>query len=146
LRTVATQMEKRLSTACNQYQSAFRFIVGHDYTPELWFQVFGPLKLSERCDPDNLPTCSTSRPVRSRHRRPIPETTLARPGQGPSEPGLLNQLAIGADENEAVELAKKIHILIKKGRSNKEILQDLELEYRSNKVIDWLRERAEDNL
>ena len=43
---IATELKESISTVHNRYRSAFELITGHPYSPELWFRVFAPLKIS----------------------------------------------------------------------------------------------------
>lgn len=125
------------STASNRYQSAFRYIVGHDYTPELWAKIFVPLKLNHL----TLPKRSGHRPWRSRSYKAIPASTVAPPKPGKSESGFLNLVGVGNAEFDQIELVLDVQTLIKMKRSNTEILAELELRPEFGEYIDYLRKR-----
>jgi hypothetical protein len=55
LRQIAQERGIPLSTAANRYRSAFRLIVGRDYSPDLRARLIGFLKLSEWGEPVALP-------------------------------------------------------------------------------------------
>src|SRR6202040_1897099 len=76
LRQISRHRAIPLSTVENRYRSAFRLIVGRDYSPPLWVRVLGLLKLTEWVDPEALPKLAARRPWRQRQPRPIPETVL----------------------------------------------------------------------
>ncbi len=44
--TIAQTTKIPISTVISRHRSAFRFLTGHGYTPELWLRLMGPLKLS----------------------------------------------------------------------------------------------------
>jgi hypothetical protein len=143
LREAAAQLGISLSTASNRYQSAFRLIVGHDYTPELWVRVFGPLKLSRWATSGRR---AKRRPLQSRCPRPVPETALTASAQGGSESRFLEILGVTPDETDQVDLKLDIRMLIAEGRSNGEILAALELGPDSGELIEYLRQREADRL
>ena len=119
LQEIAREARVPFSTAANRYRSAFRLIVGHDYSPALWARVVGSLKVSEWLGPDELPRRALRRPWRDRQRRAVPESVLQAPGAG----------------REAA------------GRSNAEIAAALELTSPdAEQMIDYLRQRHQDPL
>jgi hypothetical protein len=137
----ASQLGISLFTASNRYQSAFRSIVGHDYTPELWVRVFGPLKLSRWLASDRPARRATRRPWQSRSPQAVPLTTLATPVQGGSESAFLDRLGVTPDETAQNDLVRDIRTLIGRGRSNDEIVAELELRRDSGELIEYLRGR-----
>jgi hypothetical protein len=143
---VAAHLDLSLSTASNRYRAAFRHIAGHDYAPELWFQLFGFLKLN-RFHCSNQPARrALNRPWRSRSRRPVPETTLEAHLSVRSEESFLNALGVSADEIDQVDLMLDIRELIAQGRTNDDIMAILELRPEFGGVIDYLRGRHADQL
>ena len=44
IREIAGELKKPLSTVLTGYKAAFGYIAGHDYQPEIWFQLFALLK------------------------------------------------------------------------------------------------------
>ncbi len=138
---IAVALKLSVSTVSNRYQSAFRCIVGHEYNPELWAQLFVPLKLNRWHASETPPNRSEHRPWRSRQHRAVPESTLAPSVEGRSESGFLHLLGVDADEFRQLDLFLDVQTLIEKGHSNAEILDKLELDAQFGEYIDYLRKR-----
>jgi hypothetical protein len=97
LREIARQQRLPLSTVAHHYRTAFRLIVGREYTPERWARVMGAGKLYAWLDPHEVPRRTLRRPWRNRQPRPVPEAALAPPAaEGPSH--FLDTAGISADE------------------------------------------------
>src|SRR5262249_50172733 len=45
-RQIAATNREPVSTVIGRYRTAFRYLSGHDYSPELWIRLMGPLKLA----------------------------------------------------------------------------------------------------
>ena len=73
----------------NRYRSAFRLIVGRDYSPALWARVLGFLKVYEWLDPQELPRRTLRRPWQDRQPRAVNESALQAPGAGQGQPACL---------------------------------------------------------
>jgi hypothetical protein len=147
LRAVAQELHIPLSTVANRYRSAFRLIVGHDYTPALWARVIGIIKVDEWLDPDELPRRTLHRPWRERQRRAVPEAALQATGEGAGASGGLNALGVSPDEVVYRDLVLDIQELLARGRSNSEIVAALELtSSAAEDLIECLRQRQQDQL
>lgn len=124
LSEIAQRLEIPISTAENRYKSAFKTIVGQPYSPELWFQLIAPLKLSSLFGVDAAPRFTLNRPKRTRS----PDTIPASAHQGgPDSYYLLRAAGETDDELAMKELLLDIETLIAKGCSEVEIAQELEL-------------------
>lgn len=64
-----------IQTVHSHYSRAFALLVGHGYSPELWHRLFGVLKRSELIGAE-LGAVSQARPLKSRTRRSVPETSV----------------------------------------------------------------------
>jgi hypothetical protein len=147
LREIAQEFRIPPSTAANRYRSAFRFIVGRDYTPALWARVIGFNKAHEWLERGELPRRTLRRPWRDRQPREVPEAALQAPGEGAGATGLLNTMGVSPDEIAYTELVLDIQELIARGRSNQEIAAALELTSdAAGEAIEYLRQRHEDQL
>jgi hypothetical protein len=147
LREIAQQLYIPLSTAANRYRSAFRQIVGREYTPALWARVVGFIKACEWLGPEGLPRRTLRRPWRDSQPRAVPEAALQAPGEGAGAAGVLNTIGVSPDEIACTQLVLDIQELIAKGRSNAEIAADLELVCpASEQVIEYMRQRHQDQL
>jgi len=147
LRQIARQHNLPLSTVANRYRSAFRLIVGRDYSPPLWARVLGFLKLSVWVDPAALPKLAGRRPWRPRQPRLVPETVLQSAGHGEAAEPLLNTIGIAPTELGLVDLALDMQHLLALGRSNAEIALALELTGpEAAELIESYRQRYDDSL
>jgi hypothetical protein len=139
LRDVAKRVQRPLATVSSQYRSAFELISGHSYSPPLWFSLFGVLKLSDfaALAPGIV---SKRRPLKSPTPQAVPESALippdriVAPGAASAIPGVAGDLAF-------FELLSDIDSLIADGRSDEEIVTELELSKEYVHVIASIRER-----
>jgi hypothetical protein len=144
LHEIAEELSLTVSTVRTRYQSAFRFIVGHDYRPELWMRLFGVFKISTLFDPVALPRLATRRPVRTRQKRDIPESVLAPQQQDDELPDIIANQPAPQGEFEEAELVFDIHSLISQGRSDAEIQTELEL--KNTQLVEYFRLRHSEGL
>jgi hypothetical protein len=147
LRQIAQELTMSLSTVANQYRSAFRLVVGHEYKPERWGRVLGIWKLSDWTGPDKRAKRASRRPWRSRQARPVAESVLRPPEYDKGVNPILNTAGASSDEVECAELLMDIRGLIQLGRSNSEIATELALSpSTADGLIDYFRQRQEDML
>ena len=144
LREIGRELSLSVSTVKNRYRSAFRYIVGHDYRPELWMRLFGLIKISEIFDPVALPRLATRRPVRTPQKREVPETTLAPNRQDVDRTGFLESQSVPQDQLESVDQMLDIQELMSQGRSDEEIQETLEL--KTTDLIGYIRQRHDEGL
>jgi hypothetical protein len=144
LAAVSTALGVPIRTAQNQYRRAFFYLVGHKYTPELWDVVVGQHKWSLLTGGVPLPAVFTRRPRRSKERRPVPEATLSGPAESSGQAGFVVDRPVGS-ETELAALLADIRGLIAQGRSNAEIIAELDLvDDRSDAAIEYIRARPVD--
>jgi len=144
---IGQQLHISTSTAHNRYRSAFKFIVGHDFTSALWSQVIGFLKILDWPGPSELPR----RSLRRRWRDPVPnlapEAALQPSLDGENFEPLLNATAISRSDIDDVTFAKDLLDLIAKGWPNERIIDELDMRSpEANELIDYLRNRQADPL
>jgi hypothetical protein len=93
-----------ISTAANQYRSAFKMIAGHDFRPELWWHLFGPLKFSELVGgAATALAAQILHRLRSPVRRPIPDSKVSPLSDQPHGMGLVERGSAIRDPNEYVD-------------------------------------------
>jgi hypothetical protein len=143
LAQIGAALKDPVRTVQNRYRRAFSFIVGHEYTPELWEAVVGRYKWSLLTSGVPLPSVSSRRPRRTKQPRPVPETTLSGPGSGDGR-GFVADPAVAPNDDVAA-LRADILDLIARGRPNAEIRAELEVtDDRFDAVIDYLRAHGSD--
>jgi hypothetical protein len=147
LRQIAQQLKASTSTVANRYRSAFRMIIGCEYTPERWARVLGFLKVAEWLGPEELPRRALLRPWRTPRPRPVPESVLQPPHHDGGSGPLLDVAGASQDEIAYVDLVLDIKTLLALGKDNAAIRQQLELPPSfPDDVLDLLRERHQDLL
>jgi hypothetical protein len=147
LREISQETKVPLSTAANRYRSAFRLIVGRDYSPALWARVLGSLKVCDWLDPQELPRRTLRRPWHDPQPRAVPESVLQAPGAGRGATGLLSRAGVSDAEVDHVDLVLDIQQLLAEGRSNAEIVDALGLTLPgAEEAIEYLRQRHQDQL
>ena len=148
LKEIARQLKCPISTAQNRYRSAFRYIVGHEYSAALWLQVLGLPKVIGFFGND-LPRASKNRPQVKRRPREIPISALEKavdPAEGRLV-GILETHCPTFGSLEDFELLNEVYVLIDRGRTNAEIVAELELRStRALDLIEYLRGRRDDRL
>ena len=144
LREIGKELSLSVSTVRNRYRSAFRYIVGHDYRPDLWMRLFGLIKISELFDPVALPRLATRRPVRTPLKREVPESVVALQQQDDELPDIIANQPAPQDEAEVAELVFDIHSLISQGRSDAEIQTEIEL--KNTQLVEYFRQRHNEGL
>lgn len=141
LRQIAQDQGLPLSTVANRYRSAFRLIVGADFTPGRWERVVAVWKIAFSATLISKAARVLRRPRRSPARQAIPSSRLV---DAPKE--WLEQNRIVPDEIALTELLLDLRSLIAAGRSDGEILQELELSQDTVPILDYLRQRQDDPL
>jgi hypothetical protein len=117
-----------ISTVANRYRSAFEMITGHRFSPELWWRLFGPLKLSPMGgDASQILSAPTRRHLFSPVRRPVPDSVIS-PSirEGNVSRTLEGGTAIFDDINYRDRLID-LRDLIARGLSDDEIAKRLEI-------------------
>lgn len=141
---ISQELSIPVATATSRYHSAFRLIAGDEYRPDLWIRLMGPLKLRNAVDPSSLGLL-LRRPWRSPNLRPVTEAVLL-PGRAePESAGFLTAAAVTESEIASVDLALDIETLLKAGRTDEQILRELELSDAYVDLIAELRRRHENH-
>ena len=140
---IAAVLKLPVTTVNNHYRKAFELIVGHPYTPSSWYGAFGVLKLSKVID-GTLGPVSRRRPLNSPRARDVTETALGNVSRSQTEAGLISATAV-ASCDEGWELLSDIEDLVSLGRSEEEIIEELELPRQAFEEITYLRSRILDS-
>jgi hypothetical protein len=140
LREIAGELGTPVPSVNNHYRSAFELVTGHPYSPEIWFQLFGLLKLSRLVDSQGG-RVSQRRPLQSSTVRPVPEAVISPRGDDQTGAGLVSSQSDPRADQASAELLHDILELIKIGRSNQEIIDSLELSGVSLDDVEYLRGR-----
>ena len=122
---IAEQLRVPLPTIQSRYQAAFKILTGHDYQPELWIRLFGPIKLSRLNDPVGNSRLALYRPWRTRNRRPVSESVLFPGRSDGDDPRFLESAVITPSDIGLVELQLDVQDLIKRGQTDDQIRQTL---------------------
>jgi hypothetical protein len=119
-----------ISTTASRYRSAFEMITGHEFSPDLWWRLFGPLQFPEMSVDS---TAVLSAPLRRRFRTPVPRPV---PDSKVSPRRLTDQSRASAiveagatvrDEIDWTTLKMDLEEQIDKGLSDEDIAEKLEL-------------------
>jgi hypothetical protein len=139
LREMAVDFRKSVDTVRSRYESAFRIITGHDYDPDLWLVLFGPLKL-----PVSKLAGWRKKHGRSAGLKTVTEAALYPPtSEGRRRGGLDGLPGAGADELAYVDVKMDIEGLAREGKTEAEIAASLEVE---PAVVRWFLGRQADGL
>jgi hypothetical protein len=123
---ITAELKVPLQTVVTRYQSAFKILTGHDYRPELWIRLFGPIKLSRLNDPDGTCRLSRYRPWRSRNLRPVAESVLLPGRREGDDPKFLACAGITPSDVGLIELQIDVQTLIERGDADNQIQQNLD--------------------
>jgi len=147
LMEIATELTESLSTVRNRYRSAFRYITGHEYCPELWLRLFGAMKTSTVVEREPRPRLATRRPWRSPARRDVPETVIAPQEQEGHQGSFLVNELITPDMLETADLLMDIRTLIDRGMSNEKIAEEFELQREAaDDLLEYVRQRQQEGI
>lgn len=123
---IMRQSKQGLSTVANQYRSAFQMITGQEFSPRLWWRLFGPLKYSALLkDPAEMLSRPIRRHMRSPVRRPVPESVVAYASQEESTLGMVEAMNVVEDDFTPNDILLDIEDFINKGLSDDEIARRL---------------------
>lgn len=122
---IAEQLRVPLPTIQSRYKAAFKMLTGHDYQPELWIRLLGPIKLSRLNDPVGNSRLALYRPWRTRNRRPVSESVLFPGRSDGDDPRFLESAGITPSDIGLVELQLDVQDLIKRGQTDDQIRQTL---------------------
>jgi hypothetical protein len=140
---IAREIKAPIRTVANRYASAFRIIVGHPYRPELWLHLFGLLKLSDLVGAGEFSRIAQRRPWRSKSLRPVPATVVQPERDENDATQLLHAAGVSSDEIATTDLLMDIESLIVKGRSDAQIMEDLELTADADvRLVAYIRDRV----
>lgn len=146
LREVAKRLNVHVNTVHNQYCSAFSLIVGHRYSPELWYRAFGMLKLSALTGA-SVGEVSRRRPLKSRTRIEVAESVVCSESEEEEgHPLTLTSGSVGADDKDLLLLVEDIGTLIAKKLTDKRIAEELGLSEAAIECIATIRKRGGDLL
>ncbi len=120
LREIATRLARPLKTVSDQYRSAFKIIVGHDYTSTLWLDVVASWKWS--VSNNGVGGQQVRRPLRERTRQAAPFARLAT-----TDADYLRRAGVPNEELEERELLLDIADRIRAGDDDTAIYERLEL-------------------
>ena len=138
LMEIARTMKCSVTTISNRYQSAFRLIVGQDYSPELWDRLFAAFKLQTFLKGRYSPR----RPRTSRQKgreRIITETDLHRPSVSRLGSTLIESVHSARDA-DARQVLTEIRELIQQGWDDLRISKGLTLRPADAvEMIQWIR-------
>ena len=115
--------------------------MGHGYSPELWHQLFGVLKLSELIDV-GCGAVSQSRPLKSRTARPVPETSVFPPPEDGRAQGVVSGAMAPGTGHGYWELIEDIRTLVARGLTDEQIITQLDLSPRAAAAVAYVRQRG----
>jgi hypothetical protein len=117
-----------ISKVVSRYRAAFRLISGHDFSPELWWRLVGPLKFSKFLGD---PIVVLSDPIRHRFSspgpKPVPESVISPATDDVSSPGIVASSATVDRDITIADLLMDLETLIDRGLSDDEVATKLEL-------------------
>jgi hypothetical protein len=135
---IAEITKRSLSTLNNQYCRAFDLIVGRPYSRELWFQLFGAIKLSDLIGA-GVPR--TRRPLTSPTPRPVPESVVSPVSDdATSRTTTVVGCVEAGDDAGYLLLLNDIASMIERARSDEQISAELDL---PADVVSYLRDRGD---
>jgi hypothetical protein len=138
--------EGSISSTANRYKSAFQMIVGHGFSPETWWRLFGHLQFSEfSSDSRQILAAPLRRRFRSNIPRPVPDSQVSPTPSSSNEAratGIVEMRSVVEDDIDWTDLRMDLEDLIDKGLSDEAIAKKLELS--SSGVVADFRMRMTD--
>ena len=129
LKKIAQTLKRPISTVGDQYLRAFELVTGHGYRRELWFQLFGPIKIHDLVLRADIAKANI-RPLKS-------------PSRSVIGVGSLTTEAVRGRELHAVDLRLDVDSFIRAGASDAEILKALELPETASEFVAYVRRRGD---
>lgn len=123
---IAEQLHAPLPTIQSRYEAAFKILTGHEYQPELWIRLFGPIKLSRVNDPHGHSRLALYRPWRTRSQRPVAESVLLPGRRDGDHPRFLEEIRITPSDIGLIEMQLDVQHLIEKGETDDQIQKTLD--------------------
>lgn len=125
LKEVAKTVGRKPSNVNKQYRMAFQLITGHEYSRPMWLSFMGILKLSKIASGESG-RISRHLPLASSSRRDVPDSVVTPSGSSQS---MTQQVASGDGVSEILmtDAVLDIESLVKKGKSDEEIFDALEV-------------------
>ncbi len=114
-----------LPTVVSRYRTAFSYLTGHEYTPSLWINMMGPVKL--RNVVAGAIGLVLRRPWRSPNLRPVSEGVLLPGRKECDRPEFLEAAGVTLLDITLVDLGMDIITLLDKGRADDQIVEELEI-------------------
>lgn len=141
LKEVSKSLDISESNANSRYRRAFELITGYEYSPTRWVRFMGIVKLSQ-VSLERLGHVTRSRPLKDRTPREVPESTLVNANESR---GIMSRLSeqVSARNVELRDLMIDIAELVKAGRTNAEIHNQLEINEDISEVIQLVRTRGD---
>jgi len=145
LKEIAIELHLDFSTVNNHYRSAFELIIGHPYSPELWYRTFAALKLVDLAQ-QGPPRVSYRRPSKSPTRRPVPETVLNKGSEADHPVGPVTSASASGGDLDLADMVADIRTLTHQGATDEEVAESLDLSPEAIPGISYLRERGDEIL
>lgn len=136
-RALARESKVSINTLHNNYESAFKLIIGHEYSVENWVEMFGCLKLSEVFG--SLGRAAKLRPLIARTKRDVPNSVIS----SSEHPAFIEQNC-DSSESSSLQLLEDIKNLILLKKTDEEISTELELQH--PEFLDQIRARMADGI
>ncbi len=143
---IVADLGEPITTVVNRYRSAFRYITGHEYRPDLWARLFGMFKTSEIVS-SQVPNRTLLRPWKSPKKREVPETVVAPKRPTDHRGSFLENMAIVQDMRRSSELIMDVQTLLDKGYDSQRIAEELEIAVpEAIDIIEYLRQRHDEGI
>jgi len=142
LKEIARTLMRPLSTVGDQYLRAFELVTGHCYRRELWFRLFGPLKVQDLVLHPDMAKADI-RPLKSPSPRPVSESLLHAGQAHELDLGGLSSAVRRNRELDVVDLRMDVESLLTAGATTQEILKSLNLPEIAIELVEYLRQRGD---
>lgn len=142
LAEVGSQLHLEVSEVRRRYAAAFRRIFGRDYDPDVWSGSFAAMKLLPLVGGGGIPRRTKRRPWAKKDLGKKAGRKNARPdrGRGNRRTSMVRERFA----HEMPELAHDIDVLLGQGKSDDEILEELELREAFRTFVEYYRSRRDD--
>jgi hypothetical protein len=125
---VAGELKRPLATVVSRYRTAFEFVVGRPFTPELWWRVFGPLKYSRLFgDAKTAHSAGVRRRLQSPVTRPVPDSVVSPVTDATRASTTVERGSAVGDNVAFADLLIDLRDLIARGLTDEEVARRLEL-------------------
>ena len=146
LKQIASSTKRSLSTLHSQFKAAFEAIIGHEFSPSLWWKTMGRMKLDIFSgSPNESIEWSARRRFNQHQDRLVTETTLSGSHKAQSSGNLIQNSSNKNGDIDSLDFVDAIVQQIEAGLTDAQIIEKMNLtQHRSEEMLQMVRTKQID--